>query len=103
MFRTSEEDTKYSYSRNITNKDKFSESNKKFIIVEMYALVIVLNATIFVFGHGILSSIWILSSGIIMAIVYLKTRSIIAPIIVHSMSNFVTGGFLFLVLHYISV
>ena len=45
----------------------------------------------------------ILLGGMIRGVVYLKTRSIIAPIIVHSMSNFVSGGFLFLVLHNLGI
>ena len=40
------------------------------------------------------------AAGMIAGAVYLKTRSIIAPIIVHALSNFVTGGFLILILHY---
>jgi membrane protease YdiL (CAAX protease family) len=84
-------------------KDQFTESKKKWTIFELYILIIVLNAMMFVFLHGVFSSPWIFISGIIMATVYIKTRSIIAPIIVHSISNFVTGGFLFLLLHYFSI
>ncbi len=80
-------------------KEKFDESKKRVIIIEIYVLIIILNATFFVYGHGVISSLWIFLGGIIMAIVYLKTKSIITPIIVHSMSNFVTGGFLFLIIN----
>lgn len=82
-------------------KEQFTEPKRKWLIREIYLAIILVNAIMFVFGHGEFRNIWISISGIIMAIVYLKTRSIIAPVIVHSMHNFVTGGFLFLVIRYL--
>lgn len=80
-------------------KEKFTESNKKWITYEIYFLIIFLNALIFTLSHENFT-LNIFFSGVIATIVYLKSRSIISPIIVHTMSNFVTGGFLFLILHY---
>ncbi len=91
------------YFENPKYKDQFTESKKKWTIFELYIFIIVLNAMMFVLLHGVFSSPWIFISAIIMATIYLKTRSIIAPIIVHSISNFVTGGFLFLLLHHFSI
>ena len=62
-------------------------------------MIIFIGAMWFVWWHSIWQSGIILFAGILTGIVYLRTRSIIAPIIVHSMSNFVTGGFLFLIMH----
>lgn len=81
---------------------KISDKSKKWITIELYLLLVVLNAFTFVLFHGITSSMWIFFSGAVMAIVYLKTRSLIAPVIVHSMHNFITGGFLFLIIQWIS-
>ena len=83
-------------------KFKVSDKSRKWITIELYFLLVVFNAFTFVLFHGITSSIWIFLSGAVMAIVYLKTRSLIAPVIVHSMHNFVTGGFLFLVIYWTS-
>jgi len=88
------------YFENPKYKDKISESSKKFSLFEFYLLIIFIGAMWFVWWHGIWQSGTILLAGIITSIVYLRTRSIIAPIIVHSMSNFVTGGFLFLILNH---
>jgi len=80
-----------------------SDKSKKWITIELYLLLVVLNAFTFVLFHGVTSSIWIFLSGAVMAIVYLKTRSLIAPVIVHSMHNLVTGGFLFLIIHWLTM
>ncbi|EMR74718.1 CAAX protease self-immunity [Thermoplasmatales archaeon SCGC AB-540-F20] len=90
------------YFDNPKYKGQYTESKKKWLIREIYVLIICVNAIMFIFGHGLYHSTWIFTSGVIMATVYLKTRSIIAPIIVHSMHNFVTGGFLFLIINWIS-
>jgi membrane protease YdiL (CAAX protease family) len=79
-------------------KTKFSESDKKWIVLEFYVLIIGLNAYFFTTAH-VTFTLNIFFFGVIACIVYLKSRSIIAPIITHIVSNFVTGGFLFLVLH----
>ncbi|MBE3093750.1 MAG: CPBP family intramembrane metalloprotease [Actinobacteria bacterium] len=77
---------------------KFTESNKKWIIFEFYVLIVGLNAYFFTTAHGTFT-LNIFFFGVVACTVYLKSKSIIAPIISHFISNFVTGGFLFLVLH----
>ena len=93
--------TKY-YFENPKYKEKASDFSKKFDLFGFYALIIFIGAIWFVWWHSVWQSGIILLAGIIAGIVYLKTRSIIAPIIVHSMSNFVTGGFLFLIIQNLS-
>jgi hypothetical protein len=92
--------TKY-YFENPKYKDKISESTRRYDLFGFYSLIIFIGALWFVWWHGIWESGTILLGGIVMGIVYLRTRSIIAPMIVHSMSNFVTGGFLFLLIQYL--
>jgi len=86
------------YFENPKYKNEISESTRRFDLFGFYSLVIFIGAMWFVWWHGIWESGNILLGGIVMGIVYLRTRSIIAPMIVHSMSNFVTGGFLFLLI-----
>jgi hypothetical protein len=87
------------YFENPKYKDKISERSKKFDLFWFYFLILFIGGIWFVWWHNIWQSGNILFVGIIAGAVYLKTRSIIAPIIVHSMSNFVTGGFLFLIIN----
>jgi len=77
---------------------KFTDSNKKWITLELYTFIIVLNSYFFTTSHDNFT-LNIFFFGVIACIVYLKSKSIIAPIITHIMGNFVTGGFLFLILH----
>jgi len=79
-------------------KNKFTESDKRWITLEFYVIIIGLNAYFFTTAHATFS-LNIFFFGVIACIVFLKSKSIIAPIITHVMSNFVTGGFLFLILH----
>ncbi len=80
-------------------KNQITEFSKKVDIFAFYLLVLFINSMVFVWWHNVVQSPIIFMAGMITGIVYLRTRSIIAPIIVHSMSNFVTGGFLFLVVY----
>ena len=82
----------------VFEKPGYNEIKKRNTILKTYIFIILVNALLFVYFHGVISSTWILLGGIVMGIVYLRTKSIIAPIIVHSMGNFVTGGFLFLII-----
>lgn len=93
--------TKY-YFENPKYKDKITIFSRKFYLFGFYTLIIFIGAIWFVWWHSVWQSGIILLAGIIAGIVYLRTRSILALIIVHSMSNFVTGGFLFLLLNYYS-
>jgi hypothetical protein len=87
------------YFENPKYKDKISEKSRKFDLFGFYLLILFIGGIWFVWWHGIWQSGNILFAGMIAGAVYLKTRSIIAPIIVHSLSNFVTGGFLILIIH----
>lgn len=89
------------YFENPKYKDKITDKTRKYAIWKLYFIILFINGMFFVWFHNILISSNLLLGGMIMGAVYLKTRSIIAPIIVHSMSNFVTGGFLFLIMHYL--
>jgi hypothetical protein len=88
------------YFENPKYKDKITERSRKFDLFGFYLLILFIGGIWFVWWHGIWQSGNILFAGMIAGAVYLKTRSIIAPIIVHSMSNFVTGGFLIIIIHY---
>ena len=87
------------YFENPKYKDKISEKSRKYDLFGFYLLVLLIGGMWFVWWHNIGFSSNILFAGMIAGAVYLKTRSIIAPIIVHSLSNFVTGGFLILIIH----
>lgn len=91
------------YFENPKYKDKITDSSKRTVLFELYSLIILIGAFWFLLWHSIWQGRIILLVGIIAGIVYLRTRSIISPIIVHSMSNFVTGGFLFLIIHNLSI
>ncbi len=91
--------TKY-FFENPKYKDKITGFSKKVDILAIYSIIIFINSMWFVWWHNVWQSGIILLAGSITGIVYLKTRSIIAPIIVHSMSNLVTGGFIFLIIHH---
>ena len=79
-------------------KDRFTETDKKWITIEFYVLIIGLNAYFFTVAHSTFA-LNIFIFGVTACIVFLKSKSIIAPIITHLIGNFVTGGFLFLILH----
>ena len=91
------------YFENPKYKNKLSEKSKKKELLKYYFIILFIGAWWFVWFHGIWISSNILFGGMIMGAVYLRSRSIIAPIIVHSMSNFVTGGFLFLIIHNLGI
>jgi membrane protease YdiL (CAAX protease family) len=66
--------------------------------IAWYINIIGILAIMFSLMHGEISS-YIVSFAIIATLVYMKTRSIIAPVLAHSLSNFVSGGFLYLILN----
>lgn len=91
------------YFENPKYKDKITERSRKFDLFGFYLLILFIGGIWFVWWHGIWQSGNILFAGMIAGAVYLKTRSIIAPIIVHALSNFVTGGFLILIFHTLGI
>lgn len=70
----------------------------KIVKLVWYFNIIVILSAVFSWVHGFFSP-WIVTFAIIATLVYIKTRSIIAPSIAHSISNFVSGGFLYLILN----
>jgi membrane protease YdiL (CAAX protease family) len=69
----------------------------KYNKIVWYFNIVGLSAIMFSLMHGEISG-YIVSFGIIATLVYIKTRSIIAPALAHLLSNFVSGGFLYLIL-----
>jgi len=65
-----------------------------------YFNIILILSLIFALMHRSFSW-YIFTFSIIATLVYYKTRSIIAPAIAHFVSNFVSGGFLYLVLSFL--
>jgi len=73
----------------------------KYNKIMWYIIIIGILAIMFSLIHGEISG-YIVSFAIIATLIYMKTRSIIASIVAHSLSNFVAGGFLYLILSSIS-
>jgi len=80
------------YLKRIENKP-----NYKWEFRLEYFNIIFLTAIFFSLAHGGLS-IYLVSFGVIANLLFIKTRSIIAPSITHFISNFVSGGFQYLIL-----
>lgn len=70
----------------------------KFNKLVWYINIIGILSIMFSLMHGEISG-YIVSFAIIATVVYIKTRSIIAPALAHLLSNFVSGGFLYLLLN----
>lgn len=79
---------------------RFSEYPKLNSVLKIgyYFGIIMILSAVFSYMHGELS-IFIVSFAAIATLIYMKTRSIIAPIIAHSLTNFVAGGFFYLLLN----
>ena len=70
----------------------------KFNKLVWYINIVGILSIMFSLMHGEISG-YIVSFAIIATVVYIKTRSILAPALAHSLSNFVSGGFLYLFLN----
>jgi len=81
------------YLKRIENKTNYYAFTK----YTWYFSIIFLAAIVFSLVHGGLS-IYLVSFGVIANLLFIKTRSIITPSITHFISNFVAGGFLYLIL-----
>ncbi|HEC93461.1 MAG TPA: CPBP family intramembrane metalloprotease [Candidatus Atribacteria bacterium] len=65
-----------------------------------YFNIVMILSVIFALMHSGFSR-WIFTFAIMAHLVYYRTRSIVAPAITHFISNFVSGGFLYLVLSFL--